>query len=93
MSPRRWGFLILLAALAAGVGALRLRFEPCLVASAVVLAGFAALIVIVSRNARRQLDANRATLMRAAQMCPSCGYTIRAATDRCPECGTERDLG
>lgn len=87
MNTRRWGFVILFAAMAAALAAFRLRFDPVAVAGAITLLGFAVVCVLVVLNARRRLASSRAAMMRDAGMCPACGYFIRVPTDCCPECG------
>lgn len=39
---------------------------------------------------RNLLTLTRREHRRAAGLCPTCGYDLRASSERCPECGTER---
>jgi|KBSMisStaDraftv2_1062788.scaffolds.fasta_scaffold4005463_1 predicted RNA-binding Zn-ribbon protein involved in translation (DUF1610 family) len=87
MNSRSWSIGILLLAIAAGALAYALRFDACLTAAVVAVVGVVTLSAVVISRARRKLAQNRARLMRSAQMCPACGYSIRVVTDRCPECG------
>jgi hypothetical protein len=88
VDSRFWGTLVIVAAVLAGSLAYALGLDPCLTSALVGIVGVITLSAVVVTRARRDLTVSRARLMRYAQMCPACGYTIRVDTDRCPECGT-----
>jgi hypothetical protein len=52
-----------------------------------VVCFFGSGLVVMAIAARRRHDDRK----RAARICPTCGYDLRATPERCPECGTSTD--